>query len=126
MSNLPAVRLPAPTKSPAQRDRATRDAIFEAAAGRGPHREGAFPILLDRPHEGTPSEPWDPVKYTLAMIHGAWPESSLRIVSAADWVSLRSILAQRVSELRDARDGRTSAGRRRLAMPARKSLPDAD
>jgi len=124
LGNIRRPRAPVPDPERAARqDRSTRDAIFLAAGGRGAHREGAFPIALDRPHDGARLEPWDPAGYTLSMIRHAWPLSSERLLTEADWKSLRGILEQRVQEIRDERAKKKSPARRALALPARKSLP---
>lgn len=123
----PAITLPRrPPRDPAELDRLTRETIFEAVAGRGPHREGALPVLLERPHgnESISTRPWDPVDYTLSMVRNFW-SSAERILSAAEWASLRSILEARVVELRKERSGRVASRRSNTERrPERRRLPD--
>jgi hypothetical protein len=109
----------------ARQDRMTREAIFLAAGGKGPHRLEAFPIVLDSPFDEPRLAPWDPADYTLRMIRHSWPVSSERLLSESDWRSLRAILDRRVDEIRDELAKRTSPRHRSLALPVRKALPAA-
>lgn len=97
--------------SPHRRDELTRVAIFEAAAGVGKQRIGAFPLLVDRPGNVPDSVPWEPARYTLRMILSAYP-SARRILSEADMRSMESILRTRVQEIHDERSGATARKKR--------------
>jgi hypothetical protein len=94
--------------SQAERARATREAIFLAAAGRGEQRWGAYPILLDSPFGPDPH--WDPVRYTKLMIEDHYPVSAL---SQAEWNSIDAILRKRVQEILDQRAGLKGERRKR-------------
>lgn len=117
---------PRKPRDPAELDRLTRETIFEAVAGRGQYREGALPVLLERPHgnESISTRPWDPVDYTLSMVRHTWA-SAERILSASDWASLRAVLEARVVELRDEGRGRTTSRRSNTERrPERRRHPD--
>jgi hypothetical protein len=104
-----------PALSEAERDRLTRESIFDAARGRGEFRAGAYPIQLDRPGP-QPGGSWNPAAYTLAMIRNDYPSFD-DVMSDADVGSIHAILEARVQECRDERDGHGRKKKREWAKP---------